>query len=175
MQRFFYGLLFVLTLISKTSFAYGAPKGLYVLEYPVNMPNITLLSENSQKTSILDSSADLTIFIFWAQSCAPCLREMKSLEKFYPKAEKDNIKVMLVSPTASWNNTEEERAFLVKYGAPTLPFYNDTDNKLSLSLGIGSTPYTVIMDKNGKKVATIQGEADWSSSKLYKKIKQLIK
>jgi hypothetical protein len=31
------------------------------------------------------------------------------------------------------------------------------------------------MDKNGKKVATIQGEADWSSSKLYKKIKQLIK
>ena len=69
----------------------------------------------------------------------------------------------------------EERKFLAKYGAPTLPFYNDENNRLSLSLGIGSTPYTVIMNRSGKKVATIQGEADWNSEKLYKMIKKLIK
>ena len=86
-----------------------------------------------------------------------------------------NIKVMLVSPASEWSNNNEERKFLTKYGAPTIPFFNDTENKLSLSLGIGSTPYTVIMNKQGKKVATIQGEADWSSNKLYKQIKQLIK
>ena len=165
-------LTFIITL---TAHAYSGPKGLYVLEYPVNMPDVSLQSETNETVRLLDSNADLTILIFWSQSCFPCLREMKRLEKFYPQALEDNIKVMLVSPASEWRNNNEERKFLTKYGAPTLPFFNDPNNKLSLSLGIGSTPYTVIMNKEGKKVATIQGEADWSSSKLYKQIKQLIK
>lgn len=174
-MSFFYRLLLVLTLISFNTFAYSGPKGLYVLEYPVNMPDATLISEQNKPTPILEDPANLTIFIFWSQSCAPCLREMKALEKFYPTAAQDNIRVMLVSPASEWKNNNLERQFLTKYGAPTIPFYNDIKNKMSLSLGIGSTPYTVIMDKNGKKVATIQGEADWSSDKLYKMIKELIK
>lgn len=171
----FYRLLIIFCLFSFNATAYSGPRGLYVLEYPVDMPDVSLVTENNRTLPILDSDADLTILIFWSQTCAPCLREMKDLEKFYPKAAKDNIDVMLVSPSAEWNNKKEERQFLTKYGAPTLPFYNDNNNKLSLSLGIGTTPYTVIMDRNGKKVATIQGKADWSSDRLYKMIKKLIK
>lgn len=171
----FYRLLLVFCLIAYNAVAYSGPRGLYVLEYPVDMPDVSLVAENNRTQPILDSSADLTILIFWSQTCAPCLREMKDLERFYPKAAKDNIDVMLVSPSAEWKNKKEERKFLTKYGAPTLPFYNDNNNKLSLSLGIGTTPYTVIMDKNGKKVATIQGSTNWSSDRLYKMIKKLIK
>lgn len=58
---------------------------------------------------------------------------------------------MLISPASEWKDNAEERKFLAKYGAPTLPFYNDENNRLSLSLGIGSTPYTVIMNRSGKK------------------------
>lgn len=171
----FYRLIVLLLLISFNATAYSGPKGLYVLEYPVNMPNISVVSETNHETPILNTDADLTIMIFWAQSCAPCLREMKALEKFYPLAAQDNINVMLISPASEWKNNDEERKFLTKYGAPTIPFYNDIENALSLKLGIGSTPYTVIMDKQGKKVATIQGEANWSSEKLYKMIKKLVK
>ena len=171
----FYRLLLVLCLISFNAAAYSAPRGLYVLEYPVSMPDVSLVSENNHAKPILDPAADLTILIFWSQTCAPCLREMKYIETLYPKAAHDNIKVMLISSSSEWKNTKEERTFLTKYGAPTVPFYSDIDNKLSLSLGIGTTPYTVIMDRNGKKVATIQGEANWSSNKLYKMIKKLIK
>ena len=174
-MNLFYRLLLALCLISYSAVAYSGPKGLYVLEYPVDMPDVSLITENNRALPILDSSADLTIMVFWSQTCAPCLREMKDLERFYPKAARDNIDVMLVSPSAEWKNKKEERQFLTKYGAPTLPFYNDNNNKLSLSLGIGTTPYTVIMDRNGKKIATIQGETNWSSDRLYKMIKKLIK
>ena len=173
-MKTFYYILILLFLISFNANAYTHPKGLYVLEYPVNMPNVNLTAENGSSTSILNNPADLTVMVFWSQNCYPCLKEMKYLEKLYQEANKDNIKIMLVSSSSEWKNNQEERLFLTKYKAPTIPFYNDLDNKLSLSLGIGSTPYTVIMDKNGKKVATIQGEADWDSSKLYKKIKSLI-
>ena len=168
-------LLLALILFSADVSAYGAPLGLYVLEYPVKMPDVSLINEHNKTEPILNTSADLTILIFWSQTCAPCLREMKYLERLYPKAKKDNINVMLVSPASDWHSKKEERLFLKKYGAPTIPFYNDVKNKLSLSLGIGTTPYTVIMDKNGKKIATIQGETDWDSSSFYKKIKKLIK
>lgn len=172
MIRFCRILLYTL-FFSFSAVAYSGPKGLYVLEYPVNMPNVSVTDEEDSSVRITSLSNDLTILIFWSQSCFPCLREMKSLENFYPKASKDNIGVMLISPAADWKNKEEERKFLTKYGAPTIPFYNDEGNRLSLSLGIGSTPYTVIMDKSGKKVATIQGEANWDSDKLYKMIKKL--
>jgi hypothetical protein len=99
---------------------------------------------------------------------------MKGLEKLYKTAQNDNIAINLVSSSKEWNNNSEERAFLEKYGAPTIPFYNDTDNTLSLKLGIGSTQYTVIMNKFGKKVATIQGSVSWNK-KLYKQIKSLLK
>lgn len=171
----FYQLFIAFILFTLSAEAYSGPKGLYILEYPVNMPNVSLINEHNKTIPILDTSADLTILIFWSQSCAPCLREMKYLETFYPKAKKDNINVMLVSPASDWRSNKEERQFLEKYGAPTIPFYNDVKNKLSLSLGIGTTPYTVIMDKNGKKVATIQGETDWDSKSFYKKIKKLTK
>ena len=174
-MRLFFRLFITFLLICNTANAYSHPKGLYTLEYPVNMPNISLISENNEPTSILENPSDLTIFIFWSQNCFPCLREMKSIERFYPKAQTDNIKVILVSSSSEWNSTQEERAFLTKYKAPTVPFFNDIDNKLSLSLGIGSTPYTVIMNKQGKKVATIQGEVNWNSKKLYQQIKALIK
>lgn len=167
--------LLALIILTVRAEAYSAPLGLYVLEYPVKMPDVSLINEQNKTEPILNTTADLTIFVFWSQTCAPCLREMKYLERLYPKAQKDNINFMLVSPASDWRNKREERQFLEKYGAPTIPFYNDVKNKLSLSLGIGTTPYTVIMDKNGKKVATIQGEADWDSKSFYKKIKKLIK
>lgn len=168
-------LLFLFCLISFGASAYSGPRGLYVLEYPVDMPDVSLVSEEYLKKPIRETNADLTVMIFWSQNCAPCLREMRDIENLYPKAARDNIDFMLVSSSSEWTNSEEERLFLTKYGAPTVPFYSDPHNKLSLSLGIGSTPYTVIMDKNGKKVATLQGEANWSSAKLYKQIQKLIK
>ena len=174
-MRNFCRVLLALVILTVRAEAYSAPLGLYVLEYPVNMPDVSLINEQNKTEPILNTSADLTILIFWSQTCAPCLREMKYLERLYPKAKKDNINLMLVSPASDWRNKKEERQFLKKYGAPTIPFYNDVKNKLSLSLGIGTTPYTVIMDKNGKKIATIQGETDWDSRSFYIKIKKLIK
>ena len=174
-MKLFYKIFFLLTLIATNSFAYTHPKGLYTLQYPVSMPNVSIINEQNDAEEILNTNSNLTIFVFWSQSCHPCLKEMKHLEKLQKKAKKDNIEIKLVSPTSEWSNPTQERAFLTKYGAPTLPFYNDTNNTLSLKLGIGSTPYTVIMDRFGKKVATIQGSVDWSSKKLYNQIKNLIK
>ncbi len=168
-------ILFCIMFCTSATLAYSGPKGLYILEYPVDMPAISVTSEQGYATSVFDTTSDLTVMIFWSQSCFPCLKEMKHLEKFYYKASQDNIRVMLISPASERQNSREERLFLTKYGAPTIPFYQDINNNLSLNLGIGSTPYTIIANRYGKKVATIQGEADWSSDKLYKQIKKLIK
>lgn len=171
----FYRLLFVLCFITSNASAFWESDNLYVLEYPVDMPNVSIVSEQNRAYAIRKSKADLTIMTFWSQTCTPCLREMKNLEELYHKAKKDNISVILIAPASEWKSHTEERQFLTKYGAPKIPFYNDVKNKLSLKLGIGSTPYTVIMNRAGKKLATLQGETDWSSKNLYKKIKKLKK
>ena len=174
-MKVFYKILFILMILSTNAYSYTHPKGLYVLEYPVPMPDVSLTDEQDNSSRIIATTAKLTIFVFWSQSCYPCLKEMKYLEALYKKAKKDNIEIKLVSSSSELKDTSQKREFLTKYGAPTIPFYNDNNNALSLKLGIGSTPYTVIMDRYSKKVATIQGYVDWDSKKLYKQIKKLIK
>ena len=78
----FYRLLAALLIISSNAAAYSGPKGLYVLEYPVNMPDVSVISENNIDTPILNTNADLTIMIFWAitkrnhHHCNHCLKRL---------------------------------------------------------------------------------------------------
>lgn len=86
----FYRLLLCLLFVSFNAAAYSGPKGLYTLEYPVNMPDVSVISENGTPIRIPSLRNDLTIMIFWSQSCFPCLREMKSLENFITKRQRQH-------------------------------------------------------------------------------------
>lgn len=124
----FYRLLLCLLFVSFNAAAYSGPKGLYTLEYPVNMPDVSVISENGMPIRIPSLRNDLTIMIFWSQSCFPCLREMKSLEKFYPKAAKTtsalclyprrpNGKIMRKNANF-WPNTVHDPAVLQRRKQP---------------------------------------------------------
>ena len=55
--------LLALLFLTTKAVAYGAPLGLYVLEYPVKMPDVSLINEQNKTEPILNTSADLTILI----------------------------------------------------------------------------------------------------------------
>lgn len=48
----FYRLLLCLLFVSFNAAAYSGPKGLYTLEYPVNMPDVSVISENGMPIRI---------------------------------------------------------------------------------------------------------------------------
>jgi thiol-disulfide isomerase/thioredoxin len=93
----------------------------------------------------------------WATWCAPCVREMPTLDKVAERAGA-KLKVLTVSQ-------DSESADL----APTfargqfkhLERYRDTEQKLGFSYGTGVLPTTVLYDADGKEVWRVVGAMDW--------------
>jgi hypothetical protein len=53
--------------------------------------------------------------------------------------------------------------FLEEVGAGALPRWRDAQQALARDMGVLGLPVTVILDREGREVARLTGDADWSS------------
>ena len=96
---------------------------------------------------------------FWATWCAPCKREMPSLEKLtfkYPE-----IKVFAVNTEKP--NKIRTRDFFRSVGVTTLNTYYDPDLSLVKTFKLRGLPTSILIDKNGEEFGRVIGEIDFAS------------
>ena len=97
------------------------------------------------------------ILNFWASWCAPCKREMPSLEKFaqnYP-----NIKIYPINMEKP--NKLRARDFYKSIGITGLDIYFDPDFSLVKTFKMRGMPTSILINKNGMEFARILGEIDF--------------
>jgi thiol-disulfide isomerase/thioredoxin len=100
---------------------------------------------------------------FWATWCAPCIKEMPSLEKLQEKYAGKGLRVIAI---AMDDDLKEEQltAFLKrKKIAGLVPQYWDEGGNIYKSFMFEGYPTTWIVDPYGRKVAIYEGDKDWMS------------
>ena len=110
------------------------------------------------------------IINFWATWCAPCKREMPSLEKLtfkYPK-----IKVFAVNTEKP--NKIRTRDFFRSVGVTTLNTYYDPDLSLVKTFKLRGLPTSILIDKNGEEFGRVIGEVDFASENFLNLMKKYI-
>ena len=108
---------------------------------------------------------------FWATWCAPCKREMPSLEKLtfkYPK-----IKVFAVNTEKP--NKIRTRDFFRSVGVTTLNTYYDPDLSLVKTFKLRGLPTSILIDKNGKEFGRVIGEIDFAGEDFLKLMKKCLR
>ncbi len=96
---------------------------------------------------------------FWATWCAPCRREMPSLERLQAAMPE-----LAVVPVATGRNAVEGiRRFFDEAGVKTLPILRDPQSVLAHGMGVMGLPVTVILNPEGQEVARLIGDAEWDS------------
>ena len=107
---------------------------------------------------------------FWATWCAPCKREMPSLEKLTNKYPE--IKVYAINTEKP--NKLKIRDFFRTIDVASLETYYDPDFKLVKQFKMRGLPTSILIDKNGNEFGRVIGEVDFIGESFLKIIKKCI-
>ncbi|MFQ6546393.1 TlpA family protein disulfide reductase [Aestuariibius sp. 2305UL40-4] len=125
---------------------------------PVDAP---FLHEDGSETTLAAWEGQVVVLNFWATWCAPCRKEMPHLSALQEEMGGEDFQVVTV---ATGRNPPEGMArFLNEIGVDNLPLHRDPRQSLARSAGVLGLPVTVLLDRQGREVARLQGDADWSS------------
>ena len=98
---------------------------------------------------------------FWATWCAPCRKEMPQLAEIQDEFGGDNFEVVTIA--TGRNSPAGIQKFFEETGISNLPRHQDPKQALASQMGIFGLPITVLIDPEGREIARLRGDADWSS------------
>jgi thiol-disulfide isomerase/thioredoxin len=97
---------------------------------------------------------------FWASWCEPCRAEMPSLQRLAARHRAQGLQVMAVNYR---EGDDALRRFTTDI-ALDLPVLCDRDGDAAKAFDVHVFPSTVAIDRQGRAVFVVTGEADWSGA-----------
>lgn len=149
----------------------GDMKKLMLWDAPVDVPDAVLLDATDGEHALADYKGKWVVLNFWATWCAPCRREMPSLERLQAAMPE----IALVPVATGRNAVEGIQRFFDEAGVTTLPILRDPTSDLAHAMGIMGLPVTVILNPDGQEVARLIGDAEWDSDSAKAVLKELAK
>lgn len=151
----------------------GDMKKLVVHETPVATSDAAFdLEDGGGKGTLDDYRGKYVLLNFWATWCAPCRKEMPQLDALQKEFGGDTFQVLTI---ATGRNTPEGiTRFFTEAGIDSLPRHQDPKQALASQMGIFGLPISVIMDPEGREIARLRGDADWSSDSAKAIFKALV-
>ena len=138
----------------------GDMRKLVVATDPAPAPEVTFIAEDGSEARLSDYAGKPVVLNFWATWCAPCRKEMPHLAALQ-EAMGDEIAVLTVA--TGRNPPEAIDRFFTEIGVTSLPKATDPKQEMARAFGVLGLPITVILDAEGREVARLLGDADWSS------------
>lgn len=139
------------------------------LEEPRTAPAFMLPSTDGEERSLDSYRGRYVLVNFWAVWCAPCRKEMPSMQVTYDALREDGLGMVAIHVGPSIANA---RDFASRLG---LEFDIVVDEDMALTewqvLGL---PTTFLVDPEGRIVAEAVGERDWADPAVIDKLRALI-
>jgi thiol-disulfide isomerase/thioredoxin len=123
-------------------------------------PDATFNDPDGNQTSLAEFSGKPMLVNLWATWCAPCVKELPTLDRV---SGAKRITVVAVSQDSGPHPSVE--AFLASHKIVNLASYQDPKSSLSGVLGPDTVlPTTILYDGQGKEVWRYVGDLDWTSA-----------
>jgi len=103
---------------------------------------------------------------FWATWCAPCKKEMPSLDRLQVHEDLNNLMIFPIN--VGQENLQKSSKFFEDLKINNLNIYFDTQVTLAKKFGLRGIPTTILFDKNGLEFARIIGSIDFEDEKFIK-------
>ena len=125
------------------------------------LPDFAFLDAKDEERKLADWRGKTVLVNFWATWCAPCVKEMPSLDKLQAEMGKASFVVLPLSldgPTRSKVAPFYENAKLGNLG-----IWFDKGRKVQQALDVSLLPTSILIDGQGREIGRLEGEADWDT------------
>ena len=125
------------------------------------VPKTAVTDANGKPVNLSAYRGKYVLLNFWALWCAPCVKEMPSLDRLDAALGGDSFEVVTVATGRNARPAVDK--FFVKMGITHLPKLFDPKMALMKDIGGSSLPLTVLIGPDGREVARFNGDAVWDS------------
>jgi len=130
-----------------------------LLDPPVPAPLETFATLDGARVRLADFKGRVVLLNFWATWCAPCIREMPSLDRLQAVLEDRGLAVLAIS--IDRGGAKVVRPFAKRLGLERLALYLDAKGALFQAFGVTGLPTTFLIDRQGDIVGAYPGAAEW--------------
>jgi len=128
-------------------------------EIPRPISSLIFEDFSGNKINLKDYQGKLVIINFWATWCAPCKREMLSLDAIYQDSKFKNLEVLAVNMEQP--NKLKTKKFFSELNIKKMEIFFDSELNFVKKFKLRGVPTTILINKKGEEFATIIGEADF--------------
>jgi thiol-disulfide isomerase/thioredoxin len=132
------------------------------LDQPKPAPSTAFTQADGSDITLAAFQGRVVLLNFWATWCAPCVREMPSLDRLQAALRDEGLAVVAVSQDFAGKDLVVP--FFQRLSLEHLAIYLDSDGALAKAFGIGGLPTTLLIDREGRVVGGLEGPAQWDSN-----------
>ena len=127
---------------------------------------LTFLDAKNNQINLNEHKGNLILLNFWATWCAPCKKEMTSLDLLQINKDLNNLKVFPIN--IGRDNYEKSKIFFQNLNIKNLEIYFDSPDTLAKKFGLRGIPTSILINKDGYEFARIIGSIDFQDKKFLK-------
>ena len=135
-------------------------------EIPTPISSLIFEDFSGNEINLEDYHGKLVIINFWATWCAPCKKEMPSLDSLYQDNSFKNLQVLAVNMEQP--NAIKTKKFFSDLNIQKLEIFFDRNLNFVKEFKLRGVPTTVLINKKGEEFARIIGEVNFQDEKFLK-------
>jgi thiol-disulfide isomerase/thioredoxin len=121
----------------------------------------TFTDASGGTVAVGDFAGKVVLVNLWATWCPPCRAEMPSIDRLAGAMEGDDLAVIALSTDRF--GAERVQDFFDEIGVQNLAVYQDKRSEVARAVGAMGLPVTLILDREGREIARLTGDAHWDS------------
>jgi thiol-disulfide isomerase/thioredoxin len=158
------GLGVLLTIALSEALAQAPPPMFSMHAAPRSLPEIRFENAEGKAMSLADFRGSVVLLNIWATWCAPCRREMPTLDRL--QATLGGLDFQVVALSIDRKGLPVVKEFYEELGLQELGMYIDETGAAQRALSVLGLPTTLLLDREGNEIGRLLGPAEWDSPEM---------
>lgn len=146
-------------------------EALVALDPPAPVAAFGFVDASGARREIASFAGRGVVVNLWATWCVPCVAELPALAAMAARLGPDGIAVLPLSSDRGGAAVVEK--FFRAHNLTGLDIWLDPNGAAAQALGARGLPTTIVIDRQGRERARLEGAADWAAPAMLARLRQL--